>query len=44
MIKSDGSFLGFFARPIAATLGIATLAIWAALAWRSLAHLARKRG
>ncbi len=28
MIKSNGSILGFFDRPIAAALGIATLAIW----------------
>ena len=28
MIKSDGSFLGFFERPLAAGLGIVTLAIW----------------
>src|SRR5215207_6457855 len=29
MIKSDGSLLGFFERPIAATLGVLTLAMWA---------------
>jgi TctA family transporter len=28
MIKSDGRFMGFFDRPIAATLGVATLLIW----------------
>ena len=28
MIKSDGRFLGFFERPIAACLGIATILIW----------------
>jgi putative tricarboxylic transport membrane protein len=28
MIKADGSLAGFFSRPIAAGLGIATLAIW----------------
>nr|WP_272211919.1 tripartite tricarboxylate transporter permease [Marinicella sp. W31]MDC2877809.1 tripartite tricarboxylate transporter permease [Marinicella sp. W31] len=28
MIKSDGNFLGFFERPIAAGLGIAVIAIW----------------
>jgi TctA family transporter len=28
MIKSDGSFIGFFDRPIAATLGVLTLAMW----------------
>jgi TctA family transporter len=29
MIKADGNLLGFFARPIAAVLGVITLAIWA---------------
>ena len=29
MIKSDGNLLGFFERPIAAVLGVITLAIWA---------------
>lgn len=29
MIKSDGSFLAFFERPIAAGLGLFTIAIWA---------------
>jgi TctA family transporter len=35
MIKSDGNLLGFFERPIAAVLGVITLAIWAwvILAW-----------
>jgi TctA family transporter len=28
MIKADGELLGFFSRPIAATLGLITLAIW----------------
>jgi putative tricarboxylic transport membrane protein len=28
MIKSDGKLLGFFERPIAAVLGVITLAIW----------------
>ena len=28
MIKAEGNLLGFFERPIAATLGIATLAVW----------------
>ena len=28
MIKSDGSFLGFFSRPIAGTLGVMTILIW----------------
>lgn len=34
MIKSDGSFLAFFARPIAAILGVATIAIWLIMLWR----------
>jgi TctA family transporter len=29
MIKSDGRFLAFFERPIAALLGVATLLVWA---------------
>ena len=28
MIKSDGNLLAFFARPVAATLGVLTLAVW----------------
>jgi TctA family transporter len=28
LIKSDGSVLAFFSRPIAATLGVVTFAIW----------------
>jgi hypothetical protein len=28
MIKSDGQLLAFFGRPIAATLGVLTLAAW----------------
>jgi TctA family transporter len=28
MIKADGNLLGFFARPVAATLGVLTLAAW----------------
>jgi putative tricarboxylic transport membrane protein len=38
MIKADGRVLGFFERPIAGVLGIVTLAIWAAMLWRSLRH------
>ncbi len=34
MIKSDGSFLAFFARPIAGGLGAVTLLVWATMAWR----------
>jgi putative tricarboxylic transport membrane protein len=36
MIKADGSFLAFFARPIAAILGIATLAIWGFMLLRAV--------
>jgi putative tricarboxylic transport membrane protein len=28
MIKSEGRFLGFFERPIAAALGIVTILVW----------------
>ena len=28
MIKADGSMLGFFSRPIAATLGVITIMLW----------------
>jgi len=28
MIKSDGDLLGFFQRPIAAGLGVATIVVW----------------
>jgi TctA family transporter len=36
MIKSDGSFLMFFERPIAGVLGALTLVIWAAMLWRAI--------
>ena len=35
MIKADGNPLSFFERPIAATLGIMTVLIWATMAWRA---------
>lgn len=35
MIKSDGSILGFFSRPIAGTLGALNLAIWAGILWKA---------
>ena len=41
MIKSDGRFLAFFERPIAASLGVATLLIWA---WPLVRLLRRPRG
>ena len=37
MIKSEGSLLGFFSRPIAATLGFMTLALWVFMIWRIIA-------
>jgi putative tricarboxylic transport membrane protein len=40
MIKSEGRFLGFFERPIAATLGILTILVWL---W-PLARWLRSRG
>ncbi len=40
MIKADGSLLGFFSRPIAATLGVMTILLWLtpilAASWRYL--------
>jgi putative tricarboxylic transport membrane protein len=36
MIKSDGSFLGFFERPIAGVLGVVTILIWALMLWRGM--------
>ncbi len=36
MIKSDGSFLYFFERPIAATLGVMTILIWGTMVWRGV--------
>ena len=39
MIKSDGSLLGFFERPIAATLGVLTLAMWAWMIFKGFAEL-----
>ncbi len=41
MIKADGNLLGFFARPIAATLGVLTIAVW--LSPLALALLRRRR-
>jgi TctA family transporter len=45
MIKSNGDLVGFFSRPIAAVLGVITLAIWACViigwiwrAWRGRRH------
>jgi putative tricarboxylic transport membrane protein len=35
MIKSDGNLVAFFTRPIAATLGVITIAVWGYMLWRS---------
>jgi TctA family transporter len=40
MIKSDGRFLGFFERPIAAALGIVTILVWL---WPVARRLAARR-
>ncbi|MCF3934602.1 tripartite tricarboxylate transporter permease [Acuticoccus sp. M5D2P5] len=34
MIKADGDLIAFFARPVAAGLGVVTLALWIFTAWR----------
>jgi putative tricarboxylic transport membrane protein len=36
MIKADGNLLAFFYRPIAATLGVLTILLWAGMLWRRL--------
>ncbi len=36
MMKADGDPSVFFTRPIAGTLGVLTLAVWAVMAWRAL--------
>jgi TctA family transporter len=38
MIKADGDLLAFFARPVAAVLGVVTLAVWA---WVAVGHARR---
>jgi hypothetical protein len=35
MIKADGEVLAFFSRPIAGTLGVATVVIWAFMIFRA---------
>ncbi|HEY8267872.1 MAG TPA: tripartite tricarboxylate transporter permease [Xanthobacteraceae bacterium] len=35
MIKADGSFVAFFQRPIAATLGVITIVLCAGMLWRN---------
>jgi TctA family transporter len=41
MLKSQGDLLAFFERPIAATLGVLVLAIWALLVARYLREAGR---
>lgn len=41
MIKSDGSIIGFFNRPIAGVLGAANIAIWLAILWKLVASRRR---
>jgi TctA family transporter len=43
MIKSDGSFLAFFERPIAGGLGAATLLVWLLPVLMALGAGARRR-
>ena len=42
MIKTDGNLIAFFGRPIAGTLGIATVLIWAIMILRLLRPAPRK--
>ena len=42
MIRADGSLLGFFSRPIAATLGAVTLLLWAMMLLRPVWKLLAK--
>jgi TctA family transporter len=44
MIKADGALAGFFSRPIAATLGIMTIATWAWMAFSLLRPAKAARG
>jgi TctA family transporter len=43
MMISDGSLLGFFGRPVAAVLGVATLVIWAFAIFGTVRRLMRGR-
>jgi putative tricarboxylic transport membrane protein len=36
MIKADGRWMGFFERPIAGGLGVATIAMWAWMLWKKV--------
>ena len=39
MIKADGSFLAFFERPIAGTLGVVTIVVWGLVLYKGLRSL-----
>lgn len=39
MIKADGSFLAFFERPIAGTLGVITIVVWGLVLYKGLRSL-----
>jgi hypothetical protein len=41
MIKADGAFSGFFARPIAALLGVVTILLWAGMLWHRRTAIGR---
>jgi len=43
MIKADGAVLDFFSRPIAGTLGAATILIWAVMLGRGLLPRLRRQ-
>jgi TctA family transporter len=42
MMKADGDPSAFFTRPIAGTLGVVTLAVWAVIGWRALRESRRR--
>jgi len=43
MIKADGDLMGFFSRPIAATLGVLVIAVWLVPLGRALYRTVVKR-
>jgi putative tricarboxylic transport membrane protein len=43
MIKADGSFLAFFARPIAGVLGVITLVVWGLVVFKGLRSMMTPR-
>lgn len=42
MIKADGSLLGFLSRPLAGTIGVLTMLLWAFMLWKALPFGRRK--